>query len=330
MIRPKGASETSSRRRALSDARSGGRRSGGDSPLQRRDACAPSLEDSSSVSQVRTLAIDVGGTALKAAVLDDEGAATAPDVRALTPHPCPPEALVGALADLTAALSGFERVSVGFPGVVRDGRVLTAPHLGQDSWIDYPLAASLQRLWGKPVRVSNDAEVHGLGIVTGHGLEMVVTLGTGVGTSLFRDGRAAPHLELAHHPLRGGRTYDEYLGIDAFRRVGIRQWNARLRWVIDVLFNLIRYDTLYLGGGNSAKVVADLLPANVRLAPNAAGLIGGIRLWNAEATPDSNQCRCARPGIQEGKRRLMADSAVAVSPASTRSQCGCGATRDKP
>lgn len=331
MTRRKGESETTNRPRVLSKTRSRGRRSGGESPSPRRAARAPNLGESSSISQVRTLAIDVGGTALKAAVLDYEGVATAPDVRALTPHPCPPEVLVGALAALIAPLPGFKRVSVAFPGVVRDGHVLTAPHLGQGRWIGYPLAASLQRLWGKPVLVSNDAEVHGLGVASGHGLEMVVTLGTGVGTSLFRDGRAAPHLELAHHPLRGGRTYDEYLGIDAFRRVGARRWNVRLRWVIDVLFRLVRYDTLYLGGGNSAKVVVEHLPANVRLVTNAAGLIGGVRLWNVQAGPGPSQCCCAHSGVKgEKSDHLVTEPAVAVGAAFVESQRGCCETRDEP
>jgi polyphosphate glucokinase len=252
----------------------------------------------------------------------------APEVRASTPHPCPPEVLISALANLVAPLPSFERVSVGFPGVVRDRRVLTAPHLGDERWSDYPLAAGLERLWHKPVRVANDAEVHGLGIVTGHGLEMVVTLGTGVGTALFRDGQPTPHLELAHHPLRGGRTYDEYLGLEALRRVGFGRWNARLRWAIDVLYGLVRYDTLYLGGGHSAKVVGDL-PANVRLASNVAGLIGGIRLWSTGAASGSARCCRQKIGSNERKHSSAAVSPASIAVADVDRRAGCHAARTK-
>jgi polyphosphate glucokinase len=305
-----------------SDRRSDGMRS-------RRSAPPPRRANSSSVPELRTLAIDVGGTALKAAVLDRNGAAIAPAVRCSTPQPCSPDALLRALADLVTPLLGFERVSVGFPGVVRDGRVLTAPHLGGEIWKKFPLAAALQRMWRKPVRVSNDAEVHGLGIVSGRGLELVATLGIGVGTSLFRDGYPTPHLELAHHPLRGGRTYDEYLGLAALRRIGVRQWNARLRWTVDVLYNLVRFDTLYLGGGNSANVEANLA-ANIRLVGNVAGLIGGIRLWDAESAFGANRFDGAHLGIEERGRHPIDSPMTTIGSTIIECQCGCEVARGMP
>jgi polyphosphate glucokinase len=108
-------------------------------------------------------------------------------------------------------------------------------------------------------------------------------LGTGVGTAIFRDGAVMPHLELAHHPIHGKKTYDEYLGNDARREHRRKVWNKRVGRMIRILDTLINYDTLYLGGGNAEHVTLDL-PANVHLASNDAGLTGGFKLW-AEPSP---------------------------------------------
>jgi polyphosphate glucokinase len=103
----------------------------------------------------RTLAIDVGGTGLKASVLDGAGKMLVDRARVATPDPCPPKVLVRTLVALVAPLPGFDRISVGFPGVVRDGRTLTAPHFGGRPWRDFPLAAALAKRLGKPVRLLN-------------------------------------------------------------------------------------------------------------------------------------------------------------------------------
>jgi polyphosphate glucokinase len=226
-----------------------------------------------------TLAIDVGGTGLKASTLDATGRMTAERVRVATPHPCRPTDLVQALASLVAPLPSFARISIGFPGVIQDGRVITAPHFDQESWCGYPLAEEISRRLGKPTRLLNDAEVQGLGIIVGRGLEVVLTLGTGIGSAVFKDGRLMPHLELAHHPIRGDQSYNEYLGNAARRALSRKKWNHRLRKMIEIVQSLLHYDTLYLGGGNATKITGDL-PENVSIASNDAGITGGIRLWD--------------------------------------------------
>jgi polyphosphate glucokinase len=226
-----------------------------------------------------TLSIDIGGTGLKASVLDRSGKMLVERVRVATPYPCRPDILLPALEALVKPLPAFDRISAGFPGVVRDGRVITAPHFDADAWRDYPLQERLARLLGKPARLLNDAEVQGLGIVTGKGLEVVLTLGTGVGSAVFSSGRLAPHLELAQHPLHKGKTYNEYLGDKARLAHSNKHWNRRVLEMIEVVHTLLNYDVLYLGGGNSAHVVADL-PANVHLSSNDAGITGGIHLWD--------------------------------------------------
>ena len=98
--------------------------------------------------------------------------------------------------------------------------MLTAPNLGTEAWHGFPLADQLAERLGAPARLANDATVQGLGVIAGHGLECVITLGTGMGFALFEDGVPGPHLELSQHPVRGRKTYDQYLGNAALPRSG--------------------------------------------------------------------------------------------------------------
>lgn len=235
-----------------------------------------------------TLAIDIGGSGLKVSVLDARGKMVTERVRIPTPDNCPPKLMMTKLKELLALLPAevqYERVSVGFPGVVRDGRILTAHNLGTKAWRGFDLAGALQKWLGKPVRVANDADMQGLAAVNtlgGKGVEMVITLGTGMGSSLFQDGVLAPHLELAHHPFRKGQTYEEQIGDAALKEVGKRRWNRRVKLAIEMLRNLTNFDRLYIGGGN-AEHISFKLPANVSIIPNKLGLIGGVWLWAEKA-----------------------------------------------
>jgi len=227
---------------------------------------------------MKTLAIDVGGSHLKASVLNEDGTPMVDRVRVDTPVGAPPDAVVGALVELVEPLPPFDRVSVGFPGVIRNGTVLTAPNLDNEDWKGFKLAEALGTKLGKPVKVLNDADMQGMAVIQGHGMEMVITLGTGFGTALFIDGRRGPHLELAHHPFRKGETYDEQLGNAARKRVGKKKWNKRVGRAIDNLRALTYFDHLYIGGGNSKKVTLELDP-DVTLVSNEAGIEGGLAAW---------------------------------------------------
>ena len=161
----------------------------------------------------RTLAVDIGGTGIKALTLDPQGKPINERRKIATPRRATPKAVIKIVDKLAAAQPGFERVSVGFPGVVKDGIVYTAANLGR-GWIGFDLATALARKLKKPVRVANDADIQGLGSVSGRGLELVVTLGTGFGSVLFANGTRV-HLELGHHPFHKGRTYEDELGARA-------------------------------------------------------------------------------------------------------------------
>jgi polyphosphate glucokinase len=241
-----------------------------------------------------TLAIDIGGTGLKASVLDATGRKTAPRRRTVTPYPCPPRVLVRALDELSFELPAWDRVSVGFPGFVRAGRVLTAPNLSTkrgpgtplsrklvEAWAGFPLAAELGGRLGRPTRLANDADMQGLAVIVGTGLELVLTLGTGLGTSVFQNGVPTPHLELALMPFHGRGTFQDHLGNGTRRRIGNRRWSARVREAVEMFDALLHFDRLYVGGGNAKKLKVDL-GHRATIVDNAAGILGGIKLWEIE------------------------------------------------
>lgn len=227
---------------------------------------------------VNTLAIDVGGSGLKATVVDPNGTLLCDRVRIDTPVGSPPDAIVALLVELVRDLPAYDRVAVGFPGMIRHGVVLTAPNLGHAEWSGYALAAALQKELRRPVRVANDADVQGLGVIRGQGVEMVVTLGTGFGTALYEDGRLCPHLEISQQPFRKGETYDQQLGNAARKQVGKEKWQKRVLKAIANLATLTHFDHLYVGGGNARKLDCKL-PDNVTIVDNVAGLSGGVGLF---------------------------------------------------
>lgn len=225
----------------------------------------------------KTLTVDIGGSGIKAMVLNTEGDPIGRRKRVSTPRPAKPDPVLGAIIKLAKKQSDFDRVSVGFPGVIRKGVTETAVNLHKD-WIGFNLEKALSKTLDKPVRVLNDADVQGFGAISGKGVELVVTLGTGFGSALFLDGKLVPNLEVAHHPFHSGRTYEEHLGSTALEKAGRKKWQRRVMQAIESLEHLFNYDTLYIGGGNARRLTF-ALPPNVKIIPNVAGLLGGIALW---------------------------------------------------
>jgi polyphosphate glucokinase len=99
---------------------------------------------------------------------------------------------------------------------------------------------------------------------------------------LFVDGTLFPNLEMGHHPFRRGKTYDQSVNNAALKKAGKAKWNKRVAKAIRTLEHLFNYDRLYLGGGNT-KHLTIALPANVKIVPNEAGLLGGIALWRSHS-----------------------------------------------
>ena len=227
-----------------------------------------------------TLALDVGGSDLKALLLDATGKALGKALKHPTPGPAQPVAVMKVLEQLARQLGPADRCSVGFPGVVRGGRVGTAVNL-TPRWVGMDLQQAMQRRLGIPVRVANDADVQGLGAIRGNGVELVTTLGTGFGSGLFVDGVLVPNLELGHCPFRDGKTFEQLLGNKNLKTIGVARWNRLLRKAIDQLRVVFNFRRLYLGGGN-ARLVNFSRPRDVSVVSNRAGLLGGIRLWDRQ------------------------------------------------
>ena len=226
---------------------------------------------------IRTLVVDIGGTGIKALVLDGAGRPLTVRNRIRTPSPPVPAAILKVLQRLAAKHAKFDRISVGFPGVVRNGVTETGPNLNKQ-WTGFALAEKLEAKLGRPVRIANDADVQGFGAISGRGVELMITLGTGFGSALFVDGKLVPNLEVGQHPFLRGKTYEDLLGNAARKKVGNKKWNRRLGRALEALQHLFNYDHLYIGGGNAKKVTLKL-PRNVWLVSNVAGLLGGIALW---------------------------------------------------
>ncbi|MGC8477568.1 MAG: ROK family protein [Acetobacteraceae bacterium] len=230
------------------------------------------------------LCVDIGGSHVKAALAEADGTLTGSPLRVKTPRDLTPDRLIGLIAELAAEAGSFARVAVGFPGAVRDGVILTAPNLGDGSWKRVPFAAPLAERLGAPVRLANDGTVQGLGAIGGHGLECVITLGTGMGFALFHDGQPAPHLELGQHPAWKKLTYDRFVGEAALEEIGRKHWRKRVDRVIAQLRVLTGFDHLYVGGGN-ARLLTDSLAKDVTTVANEDGLTGGARLWALAVAP---------------------------------------------
>ncbi len=236
------------------------------------------------VSPVKILSIDVGGSHVKATVLNSNGGLEQPYEKVTTPTPANPDNIIKAIKTLAKDFPAYDYVSVGFPGYVRAGIVKTAPNLDNRSWKDFDLNKYLGTALGKPAKVVNDADMQGLGVADGKGLELVITLGTGFGSALLLDGNLLPHLEMAHHPLTKDATYDEYIGEKALEKLGEKKWNKRLKNVLAVLKTVFNYDTLYIGGGNARKINFKL-DKNIKIITNQEGIKGGSRLWVAQKEP---------------------------------------------
>ncbi|HEX4128286.1 MAG TPA: ROK family protein [Acidimicrobiales bacterium] len=187
-----------------------------------------------------TLAFDIGGTDLKASVLGKNGDLVAEQVKVPTTYPLPPDLLVEKLTVLAAKLPEPDRISAGFPGKVRNGHVLTAPHFVRTkgpetrvdpklakAWSHFDLATALSEAIGKPCRVANDADVQGAAVVSGRGFEAVFTLGTGFGRAFFLDGRLLPNEEFSLIEFFQGETFNEQLGEPIRKKIRDKRWTKR-------------------------------------------------------------------------------------------------------
>jgi polyphosphate glucokinase len=246
----------------------------------------------------RTLAIDVGGSGLKATVLDPEGGMLTERERRETPYPCTPPVLLDELTALAASQPAYDRVSVGFPGAIRRGRVREVPAFSRrgpglppdpelvEQWHGFELERALGERFGAPVRVANDADVQGCAVISGTGMELVITLGTGVGCAVFFDGALLPHMELSHGRFGEGLSIEVACGDNQRHEVGKAVWRERVLDALEALEAMVLPDHVYIGGGNAKKLDPDTIGPNRTIVPNVSGLLGGIALWERTTGAD--------------------------------------------
>jgi polyphosphate glucokinase len=245
-----------------------------------------------------TLSVDCGGLFIKSCVLDDSGTMHSKPNRIETPYPLSPERFVETIAEISADLPKAYRATIGMPGMIRNGVVVATPHYIttrgprtridpelEESWRDFDVQKAISTKLGIPTLVLNDAEVHGAGIITGSGYEVVITLGTGLGFAIFYGGKLTPHFEFSHATVRRGTTYDTWIGEQERKRLGNVFWSRRIRQLVEELRPVFKWDRLYIGGGN-ARVIRPIdlekMGDDVIIVPNTAGVAGGVRAWNLE------------------------------------------------
>ena len=149
-----------------------------------------------------------------------------------------------------------------------------------DAWHGFDLAHALAGVFQLPTKVVNDADMQGCAVAQGTGMEFVMTLGTGVGTALFLDGRLLPHLELSHGPLKDGMSIDIALGNAQRKKDGHDKWVKNVKKAIRVFHETLYFDHLYVGGGNAKQLSpVEIGPKGV-IVPNTSGILGGVRIWD--------------------------------------------------
>jgi polyphosphate glucokinase len=237
-----------------------------------------------------TFSLDVGGSSIKAMVLDENGEAASERSRVDTPYPCPPELFLEIVQNLISEQPKFDRVSVGFPAMVRDGNVFRATAFSRaiksgprdpelfSMWNGYPLQERIAGLLKVPTLVINDADMQGCAVVTGFGMELVLTLGTGVGTAVFYKGHMLPHMELSHGSF-AGTNIDIALGDAQRKELGNKLWRPLATKALIDFDTMFLPDKIFIGGGNAKQLREEDLIPRCEIVPNSAGLIGGFRAW---------------------------------------------------
>ena len=255
-------------------------------------ASTPATSTAAPADTLLTLAVDCGGSGIKGALVTPSGALASERIRIPTTYPLTPTDLIEIIATIADALPGAYRVGVGMPGMIRAGVVVATPHYIttagpftdvdpalRDQWFGFDMQSALTHRLGLPTLVLNDADAQGCAVITGHGLEVVFTLGTGFGTAYYLNGVMGPHLEISHAPVRKDTTYDQWIGDLARRDIGNNRWTGRVIKTIDGLRSVFQWERLYLGGGNT-KFLVDPMAEDVTIVSNIAGIIGSARAWD--------------------------------------------------
>ena len=221
--------------------------------------------------KARTLVVDVGGTHIKVLATGHQQPREIPSGPAMTP-----DKMVRDVKRITEDWK-YEYVTIGYPGPVIHGRPVREPHNLGGGWVGF----NFRKAFGCPVKVINDAAMQALGSYQG-GRMLFLGLGTGLGAAMIVGGILEP-MELAHLPYKRGKTYEDYVGRRAMKRLGKRNWRRHVADIVERLKNALQVEYVVLGGGNIKHLKT--LPPDTRLGDNQNAFAGGFRLWERKSRP---------------------------------------------
>ena len=234
------------------------------------------------------LGIDVGGTGIKAAIVDTQtGELVSERIRILTPKPATPEAVGATLKEMVKQHQWSGPIGIGFPAAIQRGVVRTAANIDK-SFIDLPIAEYFSQQTDNPVYIANDADVAGLAEMRFgagkdiRGVVLIVTIGTGLGTALFIDGHLLPNSELGHLLLENGVEAEKYASetVRVTKELKWKDWGTRFDLYLTTMEKLLWPDLIVLGGGVSAKLhkfssqITTQVPVVAASFLNQAGIVG--------------------------------------------------------
>jgi predicted NBD/HSP70 family sugar kinase len=214
---------------------------------------------------LKILTIDVGGTNIKAKIEGPEERVKFPSGTEMTP-----EKMVEGVMEITQDWK-YDVLSIGFPGIIKEGRVITEPKNLGAGWKGF----DFQSAFGKPVKIINDAAMQALGSYSGKGVLLFLGFGTGLGSAIVLEGKVLP-MELAHLSYLKG-TFEDYLGLRGLESMGQEKWQKHVHAVVQRFQAAFLPDDIVLGGGKSKYI--DDVPPGCRLGNNKLAYEGGFRLW---------------------------------------------------
>jgi len=214
----------------------------------------------------KVLVVDVGGTHVKMLASGQK------EPRKFESGPSLTAAKMVKLVKAATRDWSYDRVSVGYPGPIINGRPLREPHNLGGGWVAFDFA----KAFGHPVKVINDASMQALGSYKGKRM-LFLGLGTGLGSAMIVDGVLQP-MELAHLPYKKEKTYEDYLGLRGLARPGKKKWARHMAKGVETLKSALDADYVVIGGGNSKKLKT--IPPGAILGSNENAFLGGFRLWD--------------------------------------------------
>lgn len=213
---------------------------------------------------MNVLAIDIGGTNVKILASGQTERRKFPSGTSMTP-----QNMVEGVLELAHGWT-YEAISIGYPGVIKKGKIVTEPrNLGQ-GWVGFDFEATFKL----PVKIMNDAAMQALGSYS-DGILLFLGLGTGLGSAIIADGAVVP-MEVGHLPYKKG-TFEDYVGVHGLERLGKKKWRKHVAFIVERLRAAINPDDVVLGGGNAKNLKK--LPEGCRLGNNEFAFTGGFRMW---------------------------------------------------